>query len=135
MIGGIVPLVAALLLLRVLPESPRYLAARPARWNELRALLVRHGAPGRADGTTFSATATAPPARAPRSRDLFGAAFRGTRWRCGRHSSRCLLAVYLGFSWLPSILTGAGLGAAVASTGITVFNLGGVAGAHRRWPG
>jgi len=41
----------------------------------------------------------------------------------------CLLAVYLGFSWLPSILSGAGLGAAVASTGITVFNLGGVAGA------
>ena len=41
----------------------------------------------------------------------------------------CLLSVYLGFSWLPSILTSAGLGASVASTGITVFNLGGVVGA------
>jgi AAHS family 4-hydroxybenzoate transporter-like MFS transporter len=41
----------------------------------------------------------------------------------------CLLAVYLGFSWLPSILTAAGLGADVANTGITLFNLGGVAGA------
>jgi MFS transporter, AAHS family, 4-hydroxybenzoate transporter len=41
----------------------------------------------------------------------------------------CLLAVYLGFSWLPSLLTGAGLGAAVASTGLTLFNLGGVVGA------
>ena len=41
----------------------------------------------------------------------------------------CLLAVYLGFSWLPSLLTGVGLGAAVASTGLTLFNLGGVVGA------
>jgi MFS transporter, AAHS family, 4-hydroxybenzoate transporter len=41
----------------------------------------------------------------------------------------CLLAVYLGFSWLPSILTGAGLGQAVANTGLTAFNLGGVVGA------
>ena len=41
----------------------------------------------------------------------------------------CLLAVYLGFSWLPAILTGAGLGTSVASTGLTAFNLGGVAGA------
>jgi AAHS family 4-hydroxybenzoate transporter-like MFS transporter len=35
----------------------------------------------------------------------------------------------LGFSWLPSIIAGAGLGPALASTGITVFNLGGVVGA------
>jgi AAHS family 4-hydroxybenzoate transporter-like MFS transporter len=35
----------------------------------------------------------------------------------------------MGFSWIPSILSGAGLGPAVASTGVTVFNLGGVAGA------
>jgi MFS transporter, AAHS family, 4-hydroxybenzoate transporter len=41
----------------------------------------------------------------------------------------CLLAVYLGFSWLPTILTVAGLSPAVASTGMTAFNLGGVAGA------
>ena len=41
----------------------------------------------------------------------------------------CLLAVYLGFSWVPSMLTGAGFASSVASTGITAFNLGGVAGA------
>jgi AAHS family 4-hydroxybenzoate transporter-like MFS transporter len=37
--GGIVPIVAALALRRVLPESPRYLAARPARWNDHPPLL------------------------------------------------------------------------------------------------
>ena len=41
----------------------------------------------------------------------------------------CLLSVYLGFSWLPSIIAGAGLGPALASAGITIFNLGGVVGA------
>ncbi len=40
-----------------------------------------------------------------------------------------MLAVYLGFSWIPSMLTGAGFTSSVASTGITVFNLGGVVGA------
>jgi AAHS family 4-hydroxybenzoate transporter-like MFS transporter len=41
----------------------------------------------------------------------------------------CLLAVYLGLAWVPSVLTGAGFSSSAASTGITAFNLGGVAGA------
>ena len=41
----------------------------------------------------------------------------------------CLLAVYLGFSWLTALLTGAGFEPGTASAGITAFNLGGVAGA------
>ena len=41
----------------------------------------------------------------------------------------CLLAVYLGFSWLTALLTSAGFDPATASTGITAFNLGGVVGA------
>ena len=41
----------------------------------------------------------------------------------------CLLSVYMVFSWLPTILTSAGLGASVASSGITLFHLGGVVGA------
>src|SRR5439155_9677498 len=41
----------------------------------------------------------------------------------------CLLAVYLGFSWLTSLLTSVGFTEGVASQGITAFNLGGVVGA------
>ena len=37
--------------------------------------------------------------------------------------------MYLGFSWLPAVLTGVGFTSAVASNGITAFNLGGVVGA------
>src|SRR5437879_12247476 len=37
--GGIIPIVLALVLLKCLPESPRYLASRRERWPELIALL------------------------------------------------------------------------------------------------
>ena len=41
----------------------------------------------------------------------------------------CLLAVYLGFNWVPAMLTGAGMSPTVGSAGIAAFNLGGVVGA------
>ena len=126
-LGGIVPIVAALALTRLLPESPRYLAARPARWPELRALLRRMGLAVDADAQ-FLARQDKAAARAPFAR-LFDASLRRDTFALWAAFFSCLLSVYLGFSWLPSILTGAGLGASVASTGITVFNLGGVAGA------
>ena len=52
-----------------------------------------------------------------------------TRWRSGASFFFCLFSVYLGFSWLTSLLAGAGFDPATANTGITAFNLGGVAGA------
>src|SRR5262249_25611077 len=41
--GGVIPLVAVIVMLRLLPESPRFLARQPARWNELVRLLARMG--------------------------------------------------------------------------------------------
>ncbi len=125
-IGGAVPVLAALALLRLLPESPRYLARHPRRWTELARTLARMGHPT-PDGATF-VDAGEPTERASlqtlfrhdRRRDtlaLFGAFF------------SCLLAVYLGFSWLPALLTSAGFAASMANTGITAFNIGGVIGA------
>src|SRR6266850_211786 len=43
LVGGIVPLVLSAILLKVLPESPRYLARQRARWPELASLLRRLG--------------------------------------------------------------------------------------------
>ena len=93
-VGGIVPAVTALILFRVLPESPQYVPAAAAPLGTLIAREFR------------------------RDTVALWAAFLS-----------CLLAVYLCFSWLPSLLSSAGLGSAVASTGLTLFNLGGVAGA------
>ncbi|MEP6918893.1 MAG: MFS transporter, partial [Acidobacteriota bacterium] len=126
-IGGVVPVAAALALIGLLPESPRYLARHPARWPELRMLLRRMGHPVDSDAAFLDRTEQAL-TRAPLA-TLFAPAFRRDTFALWAAFFSCLLSVYLGFSWLPSILTSAGLGAATASTGITVFNLGGVAGA------
>lgn len=134
-IGGLVPLGVALTLWRTLPESPRYLVRHRERWSELAGLLRRMGHPI-ADGASFSIPGTADAAGdAGQSRSgspirsLLAASFRRDTVALWTAFLSCLLAVYLGFAWLPSLLTSAGLGSAVASTSLTVFNLGGVVGA------
>jgi len=128
LIGGVLPLAAVVLLVRVLPESPRFLARHPERWRELTATLSRMGHDVPADATFADRQDAAAGARASIA-TLFQAAFlRDTVALWGAFFS-CLLAVYLGFSWVPSLLAGAGFSSSLASTGITAFNLGGVAGA------
>jgi AAHS family 4-hydroxybenzoate transporter-like MFS transporter len=41
----------------------------------------------------------------------------------------CLLAVYTAFSWLPTMLVAEGVSVAIASSGLTAYNMGGVLGA------
>ena len=123
--GGVLPIVVAVVLWTVLPESPHFLLRR-RRWPELARLLQRMGhAVG--EGTTFTTavSATAPaPVRAIFERGLI----RDTLALWGAFFS-CLLSVYLGFGWLTTLLTGAGFSSSFASGGITAFNLGGVIGA------
>jgi AAHS family 4-hydroxybenzoate transporter-like MFS transporter len=47
--GGVIPLVAAAALARLLPESPRFLARHPSRWPELVQLARKPGHPVSAD--------------------------------------------------------------------------------------
>ena len=126
-IGGVVPIVAAALLVRLLPESPRFLARHPHRWPELRATLRRmgHDVPE----TAAFADTTERAVRKVSLGELFTPAFRRDTVPLWGAFFSCLLAVYLGFSWLTSLLTGAGFDTSTANTGITAFNLGGVAGA------
>jgi len=126
-IGGAVPVVGAVMLTQVMPESPRYLVRHQSRWPELAALLRRMGHEI-ADQATFVQPAGSAASR-PSLKSIFGRELRVDTFALWGAFFSCLLAVYLGFSWLPSILTGAGLGTAVASTGLTAFNLGGVVGA------
>jgi MFS transporter, AAHS family, 4-hydroxybenzoate transporter len=126
-IGGATPIVGALLLIRLMPESPRYLVRHPSRWRELAALLRRmgHDIP---DQATFVQPVDSAASR-PSLMSIFGRELRIDTFALWGAFFSCLLAVYLGFSWLPTILTGAGLPSSVASTGLTAFNLGGVVGA------
>ena len=127
LVGGILPLVMAAVLVKVLPESPRYLARLPARWPQLRALLRRLGHQVADDAEFVDATEKAV-ARAS-ARELLAADYRrDTLALCGSFFF-CLLSVYVGINWVPSMLVGAGFDVGTASYGLTAFNLGGVVGA------
>jgi AAHS family 4-hydroxybenzoate transporter-like MFS transporter len=126
-IGGLAPIAVALLLMAMLPESPRYLARQRGRWGELARNLRRmgHDAP---PGAAFVDQTERPVARGSLA-ELFAPDSRRDTLALWAAFFSCLLAVYLGFNWVPSLLSSAGMSPAVGSTGITVFNLGGVAGA------
>ena len=124
--GGLAPLVVAVALFRILPESPRYLARHPDRWPELARLLRRmdHQVPS---GAVFE-DASEPAARTS-LRAIAAPGLRGDTLALWVAFSSCLLAVYLGLSWLPAIFAANGLGTAAASHALTAFSLGGVVGA------
>ncbi|HDR9469214.1 MFS transporter [Burkholderia multivorans] len=127
--GGALPLVLGFVLAAALPESPRYLARRPARWAELGALLARMKRPV-APGTVFTDLRDA---QAHGGSGGFRSLFAGGQARdtialwCAFFM--CLLAVYAAFSWLPTMLAASGLSVSVAGAGLTAYNLGGVIGA------
>jgi AAHS family 4-hydroxybenzoate transporter-like MFS transporter len=125
--GGVVPLATAAVLARLLPESPRYLARHARRWPELARLMRGMGHDVPLDAA-FEDAAESGVARGTLAA-LFRREYRRDTLALWVAFFSCLLAVYLGFSWVPSLLTGAGFSSSVASTGITLFNLGGVAGA------
>lgn len=148
-IGGALPIVLGLVLLATLPESPRFLARRPERWGELTRLLTRMGrpmAPGmrftdaveqaiekRADnvnatGGERGGGMQASPLRGA-LKALFAPGYRLDTVAIWVAFFMCLTAVYSAFSWLPTMLASEGLPLAVAGSGLTAYNLGGVIGA------
>jgi MFS transporter, AAHS family, 4-hydroxybenzoate transporter len=127
LVGGVVPLVLAAVLLKILPESPRYLARHRERWHELGVLLHRlgHRVP---EDAAFMDPAEKVVERVS-VRELLVPEFRrDTLALCGSFFF-CLLSVYVGTQWVPSMLTGARFDVATANRGLLMFNLGGVVGA------
>jgi MFS transporter, AAHS family, 4-hydroxybenzoate transporter len=61
--GGVLPLILAVILWKVLPESPRYLAAHKERWPELTALLRKMGHQVPDDAVYADAAGSAAPTR------------------------------------------------------------------------
>jgi AAHS family 4-hydroxybenzoate transporter-like MFS transporter len=114
-------------LLWALPESPRYLARKPQRWDELATLLRRMGHQlsagsrfeDRVERTAESRTALKSFLGSEYLRDTLGLWFA---------FFACLSAVYLVFGWLPAMLTAQGLDVATASSGLAAYNFGGVLG-------
>ncbi len=129
MAGGAVPVVLAVLLFKVLPESPSFLAGVRSRWPELRSTLRRMGLEVDDEATFVSAEAGGG-ARGSLA-ELFAPALRRDTLALIGAFGSCLLAIWMAFLWIPAMLTDPSIGFAQpdASYALSVFNFGGVAGA------
>jgi AAHS family 4-hydroxybenzoate transporter-like MFS transporter len=128
-IGGLLPLLVALALFKLLPESPQFLAIRRQRWPELVVLLRRLGHDV-SPGSTFVLPTAAATVRSRASiRELFAPALRRDTVGLSGAFFFCLLANDVGFNWIVAMLIGAGYAQVDASSALAAFNFGGVGGA------
>jgi AAHS family 4-hydroxybenzoate transporter-like MFS transporter len=134
-LGGVIPVVLALVLWKVLPESPRYLAMRRERWPELTKTMRRigHNIP---DDVVYTdaAAAKAGPAPAQKSASisrLFGPTFMRDTLALSASFFFCLMVNYIVILLLPAMLTAENVGFTqpAASRALAMSNYGGVAGA------
>lgn len=123
--AGLLSLLVALVLLILLPESPRYLLRRVERHPELMRLTHRMGY-AFAPGTSF-----APEARAANETSL-GALFGHGMWRDTTALwvafFACLMANYTMVSWVPTLLAHQGFPLVDTSLATTAVNIGAVIG-------
>ena len=126
-IGGALPLLFSAVLWAAIPESPRFMARRPELWPQLSRLLTRmgHAVPA---GAEFEDTAERVHAKRASLGALFGTGLARDTAGLWFAFFFCLGSIYLVFGWLPAMLTSRGLDLATASSGLAVYNLGGVAG-------
>ncbi|MBM3819592.1 MAG: MFS transporter [Acidimicrobiia bacterium] len=125
-VGGVLPIALALILIKVLPESLRFLAAKGADRQRISG-IVRKLAPEAAD---------APLAPPPASERLEGMALKHL-FTEGRATGTLmlwipffmnLLILYFILSWLPSLLRQAGMPVSAGITAVAAFSFGGIVG-------
>src|SRR3989441_8247417 len=128
-VGGLIPIALAILLFKVLPESPRYLASRRERWSELIAMLRKLGHDVPTDTAFVEAGGAPVPKSRASMRDLFIPEFRRGTFGLFGSFFCCLLVHYVGILLLVATLTGAGFTQPAASSALGWWNIGGVVGA------
>ena len=124
LLGGLGPLVLAVFMLALLPESPAYLALKPERAGTLRRVMGRFGH-AYPEGTVFVGERQGPQARV---RELFSARFGRATTLLWSAFFFCFIASYSMFSWGPVMMMGQGLSPKEMGLGISIFNVGGVIG-------
>jgi MFS transporter, AAHS family, 4-hydroxybenzoate transporter len=125
--GGVFPLLFGAVLAALLPESPRFMASRPTDWSRLRELLSRMGHEF-AEGVAFADRAESRNSNRACLRALFAPGLARDTVGLWIAFFFCIGNIYLVFGWLPTMLTSRGLDLASASSGLAVYNFGGVLG-------
>jgi len=130
--GGVVALAISLVLWKLIPESPKFLARHRERWSELIRLLRRSGHDVPADAS-FAAPSEIEVA--PMSTDRIASLFRGGLARDTVALSAAfffgLMVNYVVILLLPALLTSSAIGFSqpAASRALAMSNYGGIAGA------
>jgi AAHS family 4-hydroxybenzoate transporter-like MFS transporter len=126
-VGGVLPLVLAMVIAIALPESPQFLATKPGRRRQLERIAGRLGAEIRDD--------VAPPLTGAGSvakegyRALLSSGERATSLLLWFQFAGVLTAAFTVFNWLPVFSVSRGLDMAAAGTLLAAFNFGGMGGA------
>jgi MFS transporter, AAHS family, 4-hydroxybenzoate transporter len=128
-IGGGAPLLLLVVLIAALPESPRYLAKLNDKRAELVDLLGRMHIYVPADSAFIDDHSNSGPYQESAFSEIFGITRRTDTFAIWAAFFCSLMTVYLVFNWLPSVLTGLGLGLRIASQGLAAYNFGGIFGA------
>ena len=131
-VGGLLPIALALALIKVLPESLRFLAIAGAERARI-AAIVRRIAPEAAD------TPLAPPSAAERReglpvKHLFTEGRAPGTVLLWIPFFMNLLILYFILLWLPSLLTDAGMPTSAGITAVAVFSIGGIVGTLLQGP-
>jgi MFS transporter, AAHS family, 4-hydroxybenzoate transporter len=125
--GGLVPVVLAMILWKVLPESPRYLASKRERWPELTKTMRRMGHDVPHDVTYVEAASSS--MGKGNMAALFQPAFRRDTLALFGSFFFCLMVNYVLIQVVVPMLTGVGFSQPAASRALVWSNFGGVAGA------
>lgn len=127
-IGGSLPMLAAVLIYFILPESPRYLATQPGKEPMLAAILNRVVGEARFDGTERYILASPPANEASGTRGVFAKEMLRDTMALWLMFITNVFSVYCFYNWAPVVLTSLGIDLATAVRGSLVFNSAGLIG-------
>jgi MFS transporter, AAHS family, 4-hydroxybenzoate transporter len=127
LVAGGLPLLVAVLLLALLPESLRFLIRDPANLPKMDKIVSRMHLPRIAISSFIDTGESASLRRAPASAVLSGPFARDTYFIAIAFFF-VVFSTYLVYTWAPSLLTDLGYSGAFIGTGLSCFSAGGLVG-------